>query len=122
HDDSSWLTVFVDSFNPSQLFIKFDHTVKLRIDAGINRNVGGSTTYVEGPQGKLCTRFTDGLGCNNPHRFAFLYQRTGSQVSTITLGTNTSSGFTSKHRSDFDLFYRRFINLSRQIISDLLSG
>src|SRR5690606_5901087 len=85
HHHPCRVALCVGGFNEPNAF-KFHDTIELRLDVGFDGNVGGSTPYVEGTQGKLCTRLADRLGGDNAHRFAGVYHFASRQIAAIALG------------------------------------
>ncbi len=55
---------------------------------------------MEGTQGKLCTRFTDGLGGNDAHRLSLGNHSVPAEVPAVALCTETLLGFAGKDRTD----------------------
>ena len=66
----------------------------------------GYTTTMECTHGKLCTRLTDRLCCNNTNRFTNLNSFTSCHVCTITFSADTNLALTAKDRTDLNFFNR----------------
>ena len=94
---------FVYGINRTEFF-EFQTGIVLGYDTCIGSDVTRSTPGVEGTEGQLSTRFTDGLGSDNADSFTLLNHAAGSQVTAITLRTNTLLRFTSQYRADFHAF------------------
>ena len=94
---------FVDRINGTEFF-EFQTGVVLGNDARIGSDVTCSTPCVEGTECQLSTRFTDRLSSDDTDSFALLNHTAGSQVTAITLRTNTLLRFTSQYRADFYAF------------------
>ena len=60
----------------------------------------GNTTGMESTHGKLCTRLTDRLCCDNTNRFTNLYRLTGCHVGTVTFCTDTDFASAGKNGTD----------------------
>ena len=56
---------------------------------------------MEGTHGKLCTRLTDRLGCNNTYRLTYLHRLACRHICTVALCTDTVVGTTGKNGTDF---------------------
>ena len=63
---------------------------------------------MERTHGQLSTRFTNGLGSDNPHRFTNLYGLSGSHIGTITFCTHTNVRTAGKDRTNLNFFNSRF--------------
>ena len=88
--DSNQIAIFVlNGLDVGQT----DSTLVLHNDTVLSSRPRGRTTDVEGTHGQLCTWLTDRLGCDNTNSFAWVNQMTTTQVTTVTLGTNTVTSF-----------------------------
>src|SRR5690606_30430850 len=83
-----------------------------------NITAGSNTTGVEGSQGQLCTRFTDGLGGNNTNSRAKFDHFAPTKVGAITTGTNAVNEFTGQWRTHKDLVNISGNDLIDQIFRD----
>src|SRR5690625_2945232 len=79
--------------------IKLQYSIELIHQLGLRLTDRSNTSYVEGSQGQLGSRFSNGLRRNNTHCITYFSDPAGSQVFTIAFGTNTTLSFTCQHRS-----------------------
>ena len=77
---------------------------------------------MECTQCQLCTRLTDRLCCDNPDNFTLLNHTACSQVTSVTLSTNTFLGFTGKYRTDFHTFDRRILDQLSSVFANFFTG
>lgn len=120
-DDVAFHPFLVLSGDGAQV-VEFDDTVGFGLDAGFGSGCSGGTSLVEGTEGKLRTRFTDGLGCDHADRFAFLNHAAGSQVAPVTFGTDTVTCLAGKGRTDFHRFHAGLFDRFGDRVGDLFSG
>ena len=120
HDDVL-RTVFGLALDGTELF-EDQFAVVLGLDGGIGRGAGSGTTDVEGTQGQLGTRFTDGLCGDNAHHFALLDHPAGSQVAAVALRADTLAGFAREDGTDFDLLDREAVDEGGNVLFDFLAG
>ena len=66
----------------------------------------GNTTTMECTHGKLCTRLTDRLCCDDTNRFTNLNGFTCCKVRTVTFRTDTNFTFTCKDCTDLNFLDR----------------
>ncbi len=90
-------------------------------DTCISSNIGCDTTGMECTQCQLCTRLTDRLCSDYTDSLTFLNHTAGSQVTSITFGTNPFLGFASQYRTDFNAFDWRLLIFSVAISSVISS-
>ena len=69
----------------------------------------GYTTTMECTHGKLCTRLTDRLSCDNTNSLTNLNCFTGCHVCTITFCADTNLAFTGQDCTDLNFFDRSTI-------------
>ena len=104
-------------------FVDFETAFVLGSEAGVGTDVTTSnTTDVEGTEGKLGTRFTDGLCSNDTDGFALLNHLAGGKVTAITLGADAVFGLAGEHGADFDLLDGRFVNDFADVLGEFLTG
>ena len=77
---------------------------------------------MEGTQGKLCTRLTDGLGGDDTDNLTFLNHPAGRKVTSIALRADTLAGLAREHRTDLDLLDRQMVDQIGCRLADLLAG
>src|SRR5690606_5833132 len=94
----------------------------LDLDAGYRRGPRCRTTNVEGPHGQLGTRLTDGLGSNDAHRLTDVDLVATRQVTAVTLGAHTPTGFTDDRRTHHDLVNRHGLKLVDQYFVEQGTG
>lgn len=102
--------------------VEFDDTVGFGLDVGFGGGGSGGTSLVEGTEGKLRTRLTDGLGCDHADRFTFLNHAAGSQVASVTFGADTVARFAGEGRTDFHRFYAGLFDFRGNGFGDLVPG
>src|SRR5690606_5721699 len=121
HHHPCRVALCVGGFNEPNAF-KFHDTIELRLDVGFDGNVGGSTPYVEGTQGKLCTRLADRLGGDNAHRFAGVYHFASRQIAAIALGAASHPRFAGEQRPDLYFLNISILDLLSDLVGDLGIG
>ena len=57
--------------------VVFHHTGVFRLNMRLLPNAADRSTCMEGSHGKLCTRFPDGLGSDDPNSFPYIHQFPG---------------------------------------------
>ena len=77
---------------------------------------------MEGTEGQLCTRLTDGLRRDDTDCFTLLDHLTGSEVTSVTLRTNTMLGFTGEYGTDNNLFDTCCFDRFASSLTDLFAG
>src|SRR3546814_18052876 len=86
---------------------KFKLSVEFRNDLRFGSNIGSGTTHVEGTKSQLRTRFSNGLRCDHPNRFADLAQLSGRTVTTVAPGAGATLRFTGQYRPALQQFNSR---------------
>ena len=76
-DDTDGFARLINSIDGTE-FLKFDAAGSLGYDRSISSDVGSGTTSVEGTEGQLRTRLTNGLCSDNTDSFALLDHTCGS--------------------------------------------
>ena len=76
---------------------------------------------MEGTQGKLCTRLTDGLGGDDTDNLAFLNHPAGRKVTSVALRADTLAGLAREHRTDLDLLDRQMVDQIGCGLADFLA-
>src|SRR5207244_291846 len=66
------------------------------------------------------SRFTDGLGCDDPDRFTDLDQLAGRQVSAVAANACAAPRFAGQHRADFDALDTGCLNCAGEVFRDFL--
>src|SRR5699024_5765553 len=103
HNDFPLIFVFLQLLNSTSNFT--DYRLSFRItsfEEFLNTRetlcyvVTCNPASVECTHGKLCTRFTDGLCCNNSYRFADFYISACRHVTSVTVLTYNMFRITSK--------------------------
>ena len=106
--DNDFLSETVDSLpfeSPELLILEF--SVVLGLDGGISGRAGSGTSHVECTEGKLGTRLTDGLGCDDSDNLALLDHAAGGKVTSVALCADSLAGLAGKHGTDLDLLDRQ---------------
>ena len=85
-------------------FFDFKRTCIFRADFSIDSTTTCGTTRVERTQGKLCTRFTDGLSGDDTYSQSLLNKFRCGQVASVALSANTALAFASQYRANFHFF------------------
>ena len=75
------------------------------------------TACMECTHRQLCTRFADGLGCNNTYRFTDFYMASRSQVTAVAFCTNAVLGLAGKNGTDTERIIVLF-DFCRLVIRD----
>ena len=87
-------------------FVDFKVAVILGFGAVGHQTLRGLTTLVEGTQGQLGARLTDGLGSDNAHSLTLLDKFSRRQVAAIAIGAHATLRLASQHGTDFDALQR----------------
>ena len=93
-----------------------------RFDFGLLGNTGSRATDMEGSEGQLCARFTNGLSGNNTNRFADIDRIHDREITAITIGTHAALGFAGQYRTNSDHFDSGFFDSIGMVLVDFLSG
>ncbi len=93
-----------------------------RLKRGLLGTPGGGTTDVEGTHGQLGAGLADGLGGNNPNRFAHVDQVPPGQVAAVTHGADTAPGLAGKNGTNFNLFQAGILDPLDQSFIDVHVG
>ena len=112
---------FVDNVYRTEFF-EFQTGRILGHDACVGSNIGCRTTGMECTQCQLCTRLTDRLCSNYADCLTFLNHAAGSQITSVTLGTNTLLGFAGQYGTDFNTLNRGIFNLLRNVFGNFLTA
>ena len=79
-----------------------------------------NTTDVEGPHGQLCTRFTNGLRCDDADGLAGVHDGTACKVTTVTHGTNALFRLTGQWGTDTRGGHTGFVDVvSHEFVDEL---
>ena len=115
------LTCLIEEVDSAELF-----ELKLGIIFGLDHCIGssvlGHTTSVEGTEGKLSTRLTDGLGCDDADGLTLLHHTRRSEVATIALHADAMLRLTSEHAANLDALDRAGLNLCCNGLGDFLAS
>ena len=103
-------------------FFEFQTGRVLSHDTCVGSDIGCRTTGMECTQCQLCTRLTDRLCSNYADCLTFLNHAAGSQITSVTLGTNTLLGFTGQYGTDFNTLNRGIFNLLRNVFGNFLTA
>ena len=71
----------------------------------------GYTTTMECTHGKLCTRLTDRLCCDDTNRFSNLNSFTSCHICTVTFSADTNLALTGQDRTDLNFFDRTTVSV-----------
>ena len=112
---------FVDNVYRTEFF-EFQTGRILGHDACVGSNIGCRTTGMECTQCQLCTRLTDRLCSDYADCLALLNHTAGSQVTSVTLGTNTFLGFAGQYRTDFNALDWRVFNALCNVLGNFLTA
>ena len=77
---------------------------------------------MEGTEGKLGTRFTDGLCGDNADNLTGFNHTAGSQVAAVALCAHALAGFAGENAADFNLLDGEGIDEGGYILADFLAG
>ena len=102
-------------------FLEHQFTVVLGLDGGIGCRAGSRTTNVESTEGKLCTRLTDGLCCDDSDNFTLLDHPAGREVTAVALCANSLAGFASEDGTYLDLLDGEGVNKVGGVLADLFA-
>ena len=113
-------------FNGFAVLYQQDCTVSCTIGFGFHLT-GSSrtrccTTDVERTHGQLSTWLTNGLSCNHTNCLTGVNQFTACQVATITVRTQTMTGFTSNRCTDFDFIDAGLVDHIYQFLGQQRTG
>ena len=103
-------------------FFEFQTGRVLSHDTCVGSDIGCRTTGMECTQCQLCTRLTDRLCSNYADCLTFLNHAAGSQITSVTLGTNTLLGFAGQYGTDFNTLNRGIFNLLRNVFGNFLTA
>ena len=95
-----FLTIIGISLNRTQILKGYLTCLTSRVRI-LSSRITSHTTGVERTKRKLCTRLTNSLSSNHANSLALLYHPTSSQVTAVTLSTNTMFSLASQYRADF---------------------
>ena len=76
---------------------------------------------MEGTEGKLCTRLSDGLCGDDTDNFTFLHHPGGGEVASVALRADSLAGLTGEHGTDLDLFDRKRVDEIGFLLPDFLT-
>ena len=102
--------------------LDLNHTIILRRDVGYCRSIACHTTSMEGTQGQLCTRLTDGLGGDHADSLTTLHHAVRCQVASVALGTNATLSLTSEDGTDLNRLDGRLVDASSNRVGDFLTA
>ena len=77
---------------------------------------------MEGSEGKLGTRLTDGLCSDDTDDLSLLYHTAGGEVASVAFCADTLAGFAGEDRTDLDLFDRKTVDEFGSGLPDLFAG
>ena len=77
---------------------------------------------MECTEGKLGTRLTDGLGCDDSDNLALLDHTAGGEITSVALRADSLAGLAGKHGADFNLLDRQRVNEIGGSLPDFLTG
>ena len=114
------LTLFLGIGNCAQ-FVELDACIVLGNDGSIGGCVTCHTTGVERTKRKLCTRFTDGLGCDDTHGLTHLHHALCGKVASVTLHADATLRLTGEHGTNLNHLDRRCLDGSSLLLGDFLA-
>ena len=111
----------IDSLNRTQL-VDLQRTLIFRGQAVLRSDIRSDTSDVERTQSQLRTRLTDRLRSDDTDNLTLLNHTVRSQVTAITLRTDTLLRLASQYGTDLYALNRRLFDLLRSILTDFLTG